>query len=385
MIELGHLLRERREAAGLTIDQISARTKIHRRHIEAIENAELEKLPGPVYTRAFLRHYAQVVGLDPEYVIEQYHSASAGLSSEEELGEGGARLEASRQGAGGRVVQWVLALVFLGVIGLVVALATRLPGVSIDREQPVSSTFESEVPSTSGVASGVDAVTPGVSVSESRLSPGDTRSPEPAVSGEEALSAVDPRSSEGAAGSAALSTGAGPVAPVVAPVAAPAGTPAETSDAALGLGGELGMERDASVSGDFGVTGDVVGTGGAVVTGDPVATGDAGLTRVAAGSGRADAADGAAAPAVTVASAPRYETGGLLLEVDVRRECWFEVFADGAPIFSGLVADGTILHWEADRELSVRFGRPEGVYLTLNGEYLGVAGTGVITRHFILP
>ena len=73
---------------------------------------------------------------------------------------------------------------------------------------------------------------------------------------------------------------------------------------------------------------------------------------------------------------------GVVLLVEVTERCWFEVYADGRRIFTGSLQPGTVVTWVAEELLRVRFGRPEGVYLTLNGTPLGRAGTGVITREF---
>lgn len=59
-----------------------------------------------------------------------------------------------------------------------------------------------------------------------------------------------------------------------------------------------------------------------------------------------------------------------------------EVFADGQLVFSRSAEPGEVITWEARQVITVRFGRPEVVDLTLNGVELGRAGTGVITRVF---
>lgn len=57
-------LRAAREAKGLTIADIAARTRITVRHVEALDRGDLAALPGRPYVLGFVRNYARVVGLD---------------------------------------------------------------------------------------------------------------------------------------------------------------------------------------------------------------------------------------------------------------------------------------------------------------------------------
>src|SRR5918994_4407744 len=65
-------LRRARERAGLSIEDISSRTKIQIPLLEAIERGDFERVPGGLFVRGFLRAYAREVGLDPEMVVADY-------------------------------------------------------------------------------------------------------------------------------------------------------------------------------------------------------------------------------------------------------------------------------------------------------------------------
>lgn len=77
MNDLAHTIAEtlaqQRELKGLTVAQLSAKTKISERFIEAMERGEFTFLP-PVYVRAFLRNLAGELGLDPEVMVRQVAS-----------------------------------------------------------------------------------------------------------------------------------------------------------------------------------------------------------------------------------------------------------------------------------------------------------------------
>lgn len=73
--ELAQELIRQRELKGLNVAQLSAKTKIAERFIEAMEQGEFTFLP-PVYVRAFLRTLSLELGLDPEVMIRRYRLLS---------------------------------------------------------------------------------------------------------------------------------------------------------------------------------------------------------------------------------------------------------------------------------------------------------------------
>lgn len=72
MSDLGALLRKAREQRGYSLDDIQEATKIRKRYLEAIETGEYKVLPGSFYVRAFVKTYAETVGLDAEEVLRLY-------------------------------------------------------------------------------------------------------------------------------------------------------------------------------------------------------------------------------------------------------------------------------------------------------------------------
>lgn len=77
MSGIGEQLRKAREAKGLSISDIEKATKIQSRYLEAIENNDFDKLPGDFYVRAFIRQYAQIVGLNGKELLSQYQGEVA--------------------------------------------------------------------------------------------------------------------------------------------------------------------------------------------------------------------------------------------------------------------------------------------------------------------
>ena len=87
MSGIGEKLRKAREAKGLSISDIEKTTKIQSRYLEAIENNEFDKLPGDFYVLAFIRQYAQIVGLDGKELLNEYSEAPVNEVSNEDYAE----------------------------------------------------------------------------------------------------------------------------------------------------------------------------------------------------------------------------------------------------------------------------------------------------------
>nr|WP_240908798.1 RodZ domain-containing protein [Paenibacillus timonensis] len=69
---MGQQLREARLARGLSLDDIQEMTKIRKRYLEAIEMGDYKVLPGSFYVRAFIKTYAETVGLDADELLAEH-------------------------------------------------------------------------------------------------------------------------------------------------------------------------------------------------------------------------------------------------------------------------------------------------------------------------
>lgn len=73
MSDLGQQLREARLARGLSLDDVQEMTKIRKRYLEAIESGDYKVLPGSFYVRAFIKTYAETVGVDADELLAEHH------------------------------------------------------------------------------------------------------------------------------------------------------------------------------------------------------------------------------------------------------------------------------------------------------------------------
>lgn len=111
--DFGARLRQARERKGITLRQIANRTKISVAVLEALERNDISRLPGGIFSRAFVRSYASEVGLDPEATIHEFmarfphESVIAGHSTADRFEDPDA-LESDRRMA--RTVLWMLVI-----------------------------------------------------------------------------------------------------------------------------------------------------------------------------------------------------------------------------------------------------------------------------------
>ncbi|MGN8832604.1 helix-turn-helix domain-containing protein [Selenomonas montiformis] len=85
---IGDTLRAEREKQNLTIKDIEKGTSIRSLYIDCIEKGEYQQLPGEVYTKGFIRNYANFLKLDADAAVKQYmdenHPATAVAAEPEE-------------------------------------------------------------------------------------------------------------------------------------------------------------------------------------------------------------------------------------------------------------------------------------------------------------
>ena len=69
---LGTRLRETRERKGVSLTAIAERTKISYALLEGLERDDVSRWPGGIFRRAWVRAYAQSIGLEPEPIVREF-------------------------------------------------------------------------------------------------------------------------------------------------------------------------------------------------------------------------------------------------------------------------------------------------------------------------
>ena len=72
VVDFGTKMKRAREARGVSLRQIATATKISVAALEALERNDISRLPGGIFSRAFVRSYAIEVGLDPEDTVRDF-------------------------------------------------------------------------------------------------------------------------------------------------------------------------------------------------------------------------------------------------------------------------------------------------------------------------
>ncbi|WP_442600881.1 helix-turn-helix domain-containing protein [Paenibacillus sp. KN14-4R] len=83
MSELGQLLREARIQRKMSLEELQEITKIRKGYLEAIEEGNYRVLPGSFYVKAFIKSYAEAVGIDPQEALNLFRLSSPEPASDE--------------------------------------------------------------------------------------------------------------------------------------------------------------------------------------------------------------------------------------------------------------------------------------------------------------
>lgn len=74
MFDVGSTLRQARERQGLELRDVAEATRIRIKYLAALEDELFSQLPADVYARAFMRTYADFLGLDSELCVAELSS-----------------------------------------------------------------------------------------------------------------------------------------------------------------------------------------------------------------------------------------------------------------------------------------------------------------------
>lgn len=190
MTDFGQLLRQAREAKGVSLAQVERATRIRRDYLEALEAHEFSHLPATTYARGIVRNYAAYLGLDPAEMLAGYEAVTDSKPASFEVMPATRPLDMSAHWAPNFAI-----IAFMVVMSLVVftwmysayfreadSLATGTVGVAT--VTPVSESILAAVATQPTVATqggGVATVTPTVTVDATATTPAPTETPAPPV------------------------------------------------------------------------------------------------------------------------------------------------------------------------------------------------------------
>lgn len=129
-LSVGEILRRARVSEDLTLDQVEEHIRIRASMLQAIEEMDLDKIPGWIYTVGFIRSYSEFLDLDGDKMIDLLKS-QVGDHKREELNFPVTASESSLPDP------WIIGMAAIGLIILIVTVFAiqnfRLPN-STDEE-----------------------------------------------------------------------------------------------------------------------------------------------------------------------------------------------------------------------------------------------------------
>ncbi|RKE21471.1 RodZ domain-containing protein [Streptomyces sp. TLI_171] len=130
---VGRVLAKARLDAGLTVDQVSTRTRIRVPIVHAIESDDFDRCGGAFYARGHLRLLAREVGLDGELLVARYDAEHGGAAAVPQarqlLDTGPIKVKDHRR------PNWTAAMV-AAIVAVVALIGYNLVGGSSGGEQP---------------------------------------------------------------------------------------------------------------------------------------------------------------------------------------------------------------------------------------------------------
>jgi cytoskeleton protein RodZ len=136
---LGALIRDARTAKGLSAADLAQSLNLDLKIVERLESNQFEGGPDPIYVRAYLKHWAALLGVDPQVWLQAYQLQHGGDVSPNKIGvtapievmtahKTGRPVHSGKPNKMGRSIgRLLLTLISLAVLLAVIAVA--LPGI----------------------------------------------------------------------------------------------------------------------------------------------------------------------------------------------------------------------------------------------------------------
>ena len=135
---VGPYLKKRREAQGLSLDQVASLTRIQSKFLRAIEDEEFHVLPEQVFTRGFVRTYARSLNISEEDALRRFSESSSEFYQQGQQAQQQAQIEIQEEKRG----KLNRNLVVIIIVVIIVALAFLLPKQQQSSPPPPSPNIE---------------------------------------------------------------------------------------------------------------------------------------------------------------------------------------------------------------------------------------------------
>lgn len=146
----GQLLSRKREALGMTVQEVADELHITMHYVRALEGNAHDKLPGDVFIRGYIRAYANLLKLDPVVLINVYNEFTNQQASAAEEASG-SRLRRRKD----KNLPWIIVsgIAFVGIAFALWYFNSRTPVIPVNSTQgamsPASAQAVVQVPALS--------------------------------------------------------------------------------------------------------------------------------------------------------------------------------------------------------------------------------------------
>lgn len=156
MYSIGDRLKDARMSRGLRVEDIQKRTNIRERYIIAIEEGNLNILPGESYARTFIKLYAEEVGFDGEQLAREFEEKHHKYFKKQEAKQAKKKSRLNKASDGNwATVHDSLPMIFVIVllVMIVVAIYLGVKAINSEPDQPfiqsdsAETTYIGEAPS----------------------------------------------------------------------------------------------------------------------------------------------------------------------------------------------------------------------------------------------
>ncbi len=112
----GKRLRIARQAKGMSQGDIATHLHLSQSIVQALENDDQDRLPGPVFVRGYLRNYARFLGLDDDSILDRFGNAQTDHSHRLTPANQRVKPEIRSSNFAVRLVSWILVIGLLGLL-----------------------------------------------------------------------------------------------------------------------------------------------------------------------------------------------------------------------------------------------------------------------------
>ena len=143
-VEPGTLLREKREALGLTQQQVADRLRLRLSIVQNLEANNFESDLVATFIRGYLRSYAKAVGLKESEVLQAYEKSTAAEPQEQTMQSFSKKTKRAKHDSHIMTITWVILVILIGMSSLWWWQNHRDSGFEADKDAEVSAVLSNE-------------------------------------------------------------------------------------------------------------------------------------------------------------------------------------------------------------------------------------------------